>query len=343
MIGVKWIFSRAALALMVGLWALVPVGCSHKESTPAESKGKRVKIGFLVKQPEELWFQNEWKFAQRCADKYGVDLVKIGATDGEKVLAAIDNLAAQGAQGFVICTPDVRLGPSIVAAAERHNMKVFSVDDQFLGEDGKPMAAVPYMGISATAIGEGVGKALCDEFKKRGWKLEETAVCAVTFESLPTAKSRTDGARAAMVAVGFPADKLYDAPEKTTDVEGSFNAASILMTQHPEVKRWLVYSMNDEGVMGAVRAMEGRGFGADKVVGIGIGGSTCEVEFKKAEPSGFFATCLISEYRHGYETTEMLYKWIKDGVKPPMRTLTAGVIVTKETQAKVRKELGLID
>ena len=52
----------------------------------------------LVKMPEELWFQNEWKYAQRCADKYGFELIKIGTPDGEKVLSAIDNLT-KGSSG----------------------------------------------------------------------------------------------------------------------------------------------------------------------------------------------------------------------------------------------------
>ena len=43
--------------------------------------------------------------------------MKLGVQDGEKVMTAIDSLVAGGAQGFVICTPDVRLGPAIVAKA----------------------------------------------------------------------------------------------------------------------------------------------------------------------------------------------------------------------------------
>src|SRR5580765_9065168 len=51
-----------------------------------------VKIGFVVKQPEEPWFQDEWKFADIAAKEKGFTLVKIGAADGEKVQSAIDNL-----------------------------------------------------------------------------------------------------------------------------------------------------------------------------------------------------------------------------------------------------------
>ena len=184
---------------------------------------EKIKIGFLVKMPEEQWFQQEWYFGQKCADEFNFELLKYGTTNAEQVLAAIDNLAAKQAQGFVICTPDVRLGPAIMAKANAKKLKVFTVDDQFVGSDGKFMA-VPYMGLSARKIGEDVGKALYDEFKKRGWKTTETAACAITFDELNTVKERTDGSTAALIAAGFPANRIYRAAEKTTDVPGSMEA-----------------------------------------------------------------------------------------------------------------------
>ena len=68
------------------------------------------KIGFVVKQPEEPWFQDEWRFAEQAGKEKGFAVVKIGAENGEKVMSAIDNLASQQAQGFIICVPDVKLG-----------------------------------------------------------------------------------------------------------------------------------------------------------------------------------------------------------------------------------------
>ena len=66
----------------------------------------------------------------RCTERYGFNLLEIGIPDGEKTLAAIDNLAAQGAGGFVISPPDVRLGPAILARARARGLKVFTVDAQ---------------------------------------------------------------------------------------------------------------------------------------------------------------------------------------------------------------------
>ena len=332
-----WAWSICGLALILTI-----TGCGKRDGTEKASSGNApIKLGFIVKQPEEPWFQLEWKFADEAARKNSFDLVKIGATDGEKVLGAIDNLAANGAKGFVICTPDTRLGPAIVARAKNHDLKVIAVDDQFIGSDGKPMAGVHYLGISARKIGESVGQALYDEMKKRDWPLPETAVCLVTFDELDTAKERTEGALEALKAAGFPEAKIFKVSQKTSDVPGAFDAANILLTQQAAVKRWLICGMNDSAVLGAVRAMEGRGFNAGNVIGIGINGTDCIVEFEKPTPTGFFASALLAPKRHGYETAEMLYKWVKEGAEPPLDTRTTGILINRENYKAVLKEQGI--
>jgi L-arabinose transport system substrate-binding protein len=332
--------TRLLFPLSVLVCSTLMSGCGERGQGTGAKAG-RVKIGFLVKMPEEAWFQNEWKFARQAADRFGFDLVTIGAPDGEKVLAAIDNLAAQGAQGFVICTPDVRLGPAIMTRARSHGMKVLSVDDQFVGPDGKFMD-VPYLGISATAIGQAVGKALWTEMRRRGWSVDQTGVCAVTYDELETCRQRTDGAAQALTAAGMPSERIFHTAAKTTDIPGAFDAANVLLTRQPQVRRWLVYSYNDEGVLGAVRALEGRGFMDDNVIGIGIGGSNIEVEFRKPKPTGFFGTWLLEIKRHGFETAESMYKWIKDGVEPPKTSYTLGTLITRENYRTIMRQQGLL-
>jgi len=302
-----------------------------------------IKIGFLVKQPEEPWFQLEWKFADQAAKELGFTLVKIGATDGEKVLAAIDNLAAGGAQGLIICTPDTRLGPGIVAKARSAGLKLLAVDDQFVGANGQPMTKVHYLGISASKIGEAVGQTLAAEMKKRGWTPADTAVCAATFDELATAKARTDGAINALKAAGFPENRIFKAAQRTADIPGSFDATNVLLTQKPDVKHWLVCANNDSGVLGAVRALEGRGFTAATAIGVGINGTDCITELEKAKPTPFFGSMLLSAKSHGYETAKMMYHWIKDGKEPPLDTRTVGVLITRENFRQVLKEQGVRD
>ena len=317
-------------------------GCSKKAyDAAANAAPNDIKIGFLVKQPEEPWFQLEWKFADQAAKDLGFDLVKIGATDGEKVLTAIDNLAAGGAQGLVICTPDTRLGPAIVAKAKAAGLKLIAVDDQFIGANGEPIKNVHYLGISAEKIGEKVGETLAGEMKQRGWTPEDTAVCAVTFDELATARERLSGAIGALRAAGMPENRIFRAPQRTADIPGAFDAVNILLTQQPGAKHWLVCGTNDTAVLGAVRALEGRGFGADTAIGVGINGTDCIVELEKEKRTAFFGSMLLSAKSHGYQTCEMMYRWIKDGVEPPLDTRTVGVLITRENFRQVLKEQGV--
>ncbi|TCV96151.1 L-arabinose-binding protein [Luteibacter rhizovicinus] len=330
MMKIRFAFALRALAVALAM-----------ASAPAFA-ADTVKIGFVVKQPEEPWFQDEWKYAEQAAKEKGFTLVKIGAPSGDQVLTAIDNLKAQHAQGFIICTPDVKLGPSIVAKSKINNLKLMTVDDRLVDGSGKPIETVPHMGISASKIGEQVGEAIAAEIKKRGWKPEDTGALRISYDQLPTARDRTDGAIAALTAAGFPKANIVNAPEAKTDTENAFNAANIAITQHPNFKHWIAFGLNDEAVLGAVRAAEGRGFRAENMIGVGIGGSRSALnEFAKGQPTGFYGSVLISPKRHGYETSINMYDWIASNKAPPMLTLTTGKLVTRDNAAEVRKEMGL--
>lgn len=332
------------LGLGLSCILLLGAACSKQPASPSGSAAgaATIKLGYLVKQPEEPWFQYEWKGADATAAKYGFELIKIGIPDGEKTLAAIDSLAANGAQGFVICTPDVRLGPAIVAKARANQLKVIAVDDRFVGSDGKFLTEVPYLGMSARKIGEMAGRTIGDEVKRRGWTAADTAACIVTFEELDTARERTDGIIAALEASGFPADRIFKTPQKTTDIPGSLDAANALLAQKPGVKNWIVAGLNDNATLGAVRATEGQGFKAENVIGVGINGTDCIDELRKPDPTGFFGSIYASAPQEGAKSAELLYLWVKEGRDPPLDTRMDGRLITRENFQAVLKAEGIL-
>jgi hypothetical protein len=119
---------------------------------------EKIKIGFLVKQPEEPWFQTEWAFADKAGADLGLEVMKIAVPDGEKTLNAIDTLAASGAKGFVICVPDTKLGPAVKRKADSYGLKLIAVDDQFVNAKGEPMGNVPLVMMAAAEIGARQGE-----------------------------------------------------------------------------------------------------------------------------------------------------------------------------------------
>ena len=322
--------------------ALAAVGLAAVMSHSAMA-AENPKLGFLVKQPEEPWFQTEWRFADKAGKDMNFEVIKIAVPDGEKTLNAIDSLAANGAKGFVICTPDPRLGPAIMAKARSYDMKVIQVDDQFVNAKGKPMEEVPLVMMAATKIGERQGQELYKEMQKRGWKPAETGVMAITADELDTARRRTSGSMDALKAAGFPEKQIYKVPTKSNDIPGALDAGNSLLVQHPGVKNWLIIGMNDNTVLGGVRATEGQGFKAANVIGIGINGVDAVNELSKSAQTGFYGSLLPSPDIHGYKSIQMLNEWVTKGVEPPKFTeVTDVVLITRDNFKEELKKKGLM-
>jgi L-arabinose transport system substrate-binding protein len=301
-----------------------------------------LKIGFIVKMPEQAWFINEQNAAEAAGRQMDFTVIRLAGPDGSAVMSAIDNLAAQNAKGFVICPPDVRLGPAIYARATAAGMKVVSVDDQFVGPDGKPMPQVPHLGMSGYKIGQQVGQAIVAEMRRRGWKVDEVAACRITDQELPTARERVAGATDILVASGFPRENIFDAPQRTTDTEGGSTAASPVFARHAQYKKWVIYALNEETVLGGVRASEQFHLAPEQVIGVGINGTGAAfAEFSKPTATGFYGTIAVSSAYHGRQSAINLVQWIRDGKRPPAVTETTGTLMTRDNWRQVRSQLGI--
>ncbi len=300
------------------------------------------KIGFLVKQAEEPWFQTEWAFAEKAGKDKGFTVIKIAVPDGEKTLSAIDSLAANGAKGFVICAPDVSLGPAIVAKAKANDLKVIAVDDRFVDAKGKFMEEVPYLGMAAFEVGQQQGAAMAGEAKKRGWDWKETYAVITTYNELDTGKKRIDGSVKSLEDAGLPKDHILFAPLKTLDVPGSMDATNSALVKLPSAaKKLIVGGMNDNSVLGAVRATESAGFAAANVIGVGINGTDAIGELKKPN-SGFFGSMLPSPHLEGYNTANMMFEWVTTGKEPPKYTAMDKVtLITRDNFKQELEKIGL--
>ncbi|WP_428773353.1 arabinose ABC transporter substrate-binding protein [Vibrio sp.] len=306
------------------------------------SSDDSLKLGYLVKQPEEPWFQTEWSFAEKAGEQYGFEVIKMAVPDGEKTLNAIDTLAASGAKGFVICTPDPKLGPAIMAKAKSYDLKVITVDDQFLNAKGEPMTDVPLVMMAASEIGYRQGTELYAEMTKRGWDASTTGVMAITADELDTARRRVEGSLKALQEKGFPAGQIYRVPTKTNDIPGALDAANSLLVQYPGVKQWLVVGMNDNTVLGGIRATEGQGFAANDVIGIGINGVDAVNELAKSKATGFYGSLLPSPDVHGFKSIESLYQWVTEDVQPKKFVeVTDVVLITRDNFRQELEKKGL--
>lgn len=339
----KWV-SAIALGslLLVGCGSGTDTASGTTGSQPAPNAPEKVKIGFIVKQMDDTWFQQETKFAKDKAAELNVELLVQEAKTGEAVLTTMESMATQGAKGVIICAPEVQLGTAIKQAADSRNMKLMSVDDRLVDTAGKPIADIPHLGISAFNIGKLVGQAISDEMKVRGWKPEEVGAIVILKEGLETAEQRVGGAKEVLTQNGFLASNIFIGSwQGAVDIAAASDAANAIITRESKFKKWVVFSSNDDGVMGAVRSLENAGVSAENVIGVGINGTTAAQDFKKDKPTGVFASVLLSPRTHGAQTVEMMAAWLRENKTPEMETYTAGTVINRQNYIEAMKAEGV--
>jgi len=354
MITLKKNFAFQALAIL----AVLTAGCSSGSGTDAggtttdtkktasadacKPETGKIKIGFIVKSMGDSWFQTETNFAKEEAKTLGADINVQEALNGNAVLETIDTMATNGVQGIIICSPETQLGAAIKAATDKHKIKLMSVDDRLVGSDGKPLTEIPHLGISATNIGKQVGQAISDEIKKRGWKLEDVGALSITVPTLQTAKERTEGAESVILANGFKKENIIEAPwSGAVDIASASDAANSVLTAHTGIKKWVVFSSNDDGVLGGIRSISNRGIPPTDIIGVGINGKLAADEWAKGTPTGMFASILLQSKVHGANTVEMMHKWIKDCTEPAKETYTTGALINKDNYKEAFQKAGV--
>ena len=323
------------------------VACSSGESEAGSTTGtsvgtnEKVKIGFIVKTLSDTWFQQETDFAKKKAEELGVELMVEEAGEGSKVMDIMSTMKTKGAQGVIICAPDVQLGMAIKAAADSNGLKLMSVDDRLVDADGKPMEDIPHLGISAAKIGNLVGDTIVAEMKVRGWNPAEVHGIATTKEELETAMLRINGAKEKLLEAGIPEGNIHYTAWKGQDITGALDAAQTVITQNPNVTKWVAFSSNDDGMMGVVRALEARGVKAENIIGVGINGTTAAQDWQQDRMTGVFASVLLKPRIHGAQTVEMMTEWIKSGKTPEMETYTDGTAINRSNYEEELKNEGM--
>ena len=341
---------RIALLALAAL-ALALAGCnsgsttSDKGTTGGAAPGKassKIKIGFIVKSMGDSWFQTETGFAKDEAKTLGVDIDVQEALNGDAVMNTIGTMMTNGVQGIIICSPETQLGTAIKASTDRDKIKLMSVDDRLVGPDNKPLTDIPHLGISATNIGMQVGTAISDEMKKRSWKPGEVAALAITAPNLETAQQRVKGAESILTAAGFLPANIFEVPwTGSVDIASASDASNAVLTAHSNFKKWVVFSSNDDGVLGGIRSLANRGIAPGDIVGVGINGMLAAQEWAKGQPTGMFASVLLQPKIHGAQTVDMMVKWIKDGTMPQMETYTTGTIINKDNYKDAMQKAGV--
>lgn len=288
----------------------------------------------IYKAGDQTWFIDEGKAAQKAVEEAGGKFIYVDAKmNPEEYLKAIDNAIANNASGVVTCIPDQTMSQAAIDKLAEANIPVVAADDALQDASGNKLA--PWVGINGYVIGEANGQWLADYAKENDMLTDpEVGLLLMTMDTVSSCVPRAEGEydKFTELCPEFDKAKIYRADYDGTTDKGN-TAATAVITAHPEIKKWLVTGANEEGCVGAARALESAGLDKDACV-VGLGAYMAKDEFKKESGSCMKASAYFPADAVGAGSVTVLLDMIA-GKEVPMETAVDAVVVTKETYQEI--------
>lgn len=304
--------------------------------TQAAASGEKGVVYGIYKAGDQTWFIDEGAAAQAAVEANGDEFIFVDAKmSPEEYLKAIDNAIANKAKGIVTCIPDQTMSQAVVDKCAEANIPIVAADDALQTDTGDKIA--PWVGINAYVIGQANGDWLAAYAKDNNLVTdEECGLLIMTMDTVSSCVPRAEGEYDNFTAAcpDFDTARIFKADYDGTTDKGN-TAATAVITAHPEIKKWLVTGANEEGTIGAVRALETAGLDKDAcVVGLGAYMAKDEWNDKGADGTCMKASAYFSADSVGAGSVEVLYDIIA-GNEPAMETAVDAVVVTPETYKEV--------
>ena len=338
-------------AILVSMMALSVTACSAistddgtaatpaasgDEAKPAAESGEAGVVYGIYKAGDQTWFIDEGAAAQAAVEANGDSFTYVDAKmSPEEYLKAIDNAIANNAKGIVTCIPDQTMSQAVVEKCEAAGIPIVAADDALQDNDGNKIA--PWVGINAYVIGQANGDWLADYAKENNLVTDkECGLLIMTMDTVSSCVPRAEGEYDNFTAAcpDFDESRIFKADYDGTTEKGN-TAAAAIFTAHPEIKKWLVTGANEEGTIGACRALESAGLDKDAcVVGLGAYMAKDEWNNKGADGTCMKAAAYFSSDSVGKGSVDVLYKIIA-GEDVDMETAVDAEVVTPETYKDV--------
>lgn len=332
------------ILLGVAMVATMFTGCSTEDTSKADSGSEtateegsdKLLVYGIYKAGDQTWFIDEGEAAKKAVEAAGGEFIYVDAKmNPEEYLKAIDNAIANKASGIVTCIPDQTMSQAVVDKANEAGIPIVAADDAL--QDGAGTKIAPWVGINAYVIGEANGEWLANYVKENELAgKEDVGVLIMTMDTVSSCVPRAEGEfdKFTELVPEFDSAKIFKADYDGTTDKGN-TAAAAMITANPQIKTWLVTGANEEGCIGAARALESAGLDADAcVVGLGAYMAKDEWNNKGADGTCVKASAYFSAESVGAGSVQVLLDLI-EGKEIAQETAVDAIVVTPETYKEV--------
>jgi len=308
---------------------------AEAEAEAPAADGDLVVYG-IYKAGDQTWFIDEGDAAKAAVEAAGGQFIYVDAKmNPEEYLKAIDNAIANNASGIVTCIPDQTMSQAVVDKVAEAGIPIVAADDALQDDAGEKIA--PWVGIDGFVIGEANGAWVADYAKENNLLDDpEVGLLLMTMDTVSSCVPRIEGilSKFGEEAPDFDQSKIFRADYDGTTDQGNTAAAAVI-TGNPNIKKWLVTGANEEGTIGALRALESAGLDADACV-VGLGGYMAKDEWndKGADGTAMKAAAYFASESVGGDSIKVLLDLIA-GNDVPQETAVDAVVVTPENYKEV--------
>jgi len=295
-------------------------------------------IAYIVKLGDQPWFVAEAKGLKDKAAELGYNAEIIDVqSDANKALNAFDTVIAQKVAGIVTCVPDQKIGPAVISKMKAANIPLVVEHDVIKDDAGKTPPG--FVGFDSYSLGADAGTAAADLYEKNGWANNSKAVvkiASIDDKKTSVCMDRTRGAVEKFLSreKNFTQKDVISVPYDNT-LNGALTSMSTTVTANPSVTNWILFSCNDDGVLGGWRGLEGASVKADNVIGVGLGGAFACEEFKRGEPSGYKATIYVDAYTSAQTAVQVLDNFLKKAMPMPDHTYVKSILMNSDNYKSI--------
>jgi L-arabinose transport system substrate-binding protein len=318
--------------------ALGVSACGSSDSSGgggASEGGGTLKIAYIQKQGDQQYFVDEAKGAKAKAQELGdveVDAQNVNL-DANAAITAMNTAIGQDVDGIAIVAPDQKIGPQVIDMAKQADIPLVASDDPIKGADAKE---APFVGFDSLEMGKKVGQKAGELYKEAGWSPSDTALLSVYKQDLSDCQLRHQGQEQEFKAAGGDGVQVIELGTDNSNPDAQ-NRTAAVVTAHHDVKHWVVVGCNDESETGAVTALANAGFGADDVIGVGLGAYLTCKDWKAGKETGNKAALFIDGRGVGASAVDVLVAHARDGEPLPPKTIAP----TRMVDARNWKQAGV--
>jgi L-arabinose transport system substrate-binding protein len=279
-----------------------------------------IKLAFLPSFQAD-YFTEEAKGAAAEAKKLGITInVQNPAGSAAAALTDLQTLVGTGTQGVLYVSPDSPSGASGFAIAKKANIPLIAADNNIDG--------APFVGFQWASIATQVAKLDSQYLAAENWNPADTTAVSIELQTLDTCNQRTNAETATFKSASPTFAKSVVHVPYDGSINGSLTALGPVKTAHPSTKHWVLWSCNDEGVVGAIQALTAAGVNPSDIIGVGLGGGQACPLWNAGKTQSMRAVLYADPAKSGALGIQELYDFLANKTPIPASVALGATIVT---------------